>query len=61
MEAERRQVTVLFTDVVGLPRCSASRAIRLPRHCGDPHSSFPRLRNLLPPCKLWSINHDWGE
>lgn len=27
MEAERRQVTVLFTDVVGLPRCSASRAI----------------------------------
>ena len=19
------------------------------------------LRNLLPPCKLWSINHDWGE
>jgi hypothetical protein len=21
----------------------------------------PRLRNLLPPCKLWSINHDWGE
>jgi hypothetical protein len=25
------------------------------------HSSFPRLRNLLPPCKLWSINHDWGE
>ena len=56
MEAERRQVTVLFTDVVGLPRCSASRAIVAIR---IPH--FPRLRNLLPPCKLWSINHDWGE
>ena len=27
MEAERRQVTVLFSDVVGLPRCSVSRAI----------------------------------
>ena len=24
MEAERRQVTVLFTDVLGLPWCSAS-------------------------------------
>ena len=56
MEAERRQVTVLFTDVVGLPRCSASRAI-----VAICNPSFPRCAALLPPCKLWSINHDWGE
>jgi hypothetical protein len=56
MEAERRQVTVLFTDVVGLPRCSASRAIVA--ICSP---SFPRLRSPTPPCKLWSVNHDWGE
>jgi class 3 adenylate cyclase len=28
MEAERRQVTVLFTDVVGLPRWVVSRVFR---------------------------------
>ena len=42
-------------------RGGLASVLRLPRHCGEPHSSFPRLRNLLPPCKLWSINHDWGE